>query len=40
VSSCNAGNRTLETDDIDGVRFLYPATVPRPVQNLRVVPAG
>lgn len=39
VSSCNAGNRTLEADDIAGVRFLYPpaAAVPTRVQNVRVV---
>ena len=39
VSSCNAGNRTLEADDIAGVRFLYPpvSAVPSPVQNLRIV---
>jgi hypothetical protein len=38
VSSCNAGNRTLEPDDIAGVRFLYPpvAAVPSPVRNLRI----
>jgi hypothetical protein len=39
VSSCNAGNRTLEADDIAGVRFLYPPVsgVPSQVQSLRVV---
>jgi hypothetical protein len=39
VSSCNAGNRTLEADDIAGVRFLYPPVsgLPSQVQSLRVV---
>jgi len=39
VSSCNAGNRTLDADDIAGVRVLYPPTagLPRPVTGLRVV---
>ena len=39
VSSCNAGNRTLDGDDIAGVQFLYPPLpgLPRPVQNLRIV---
>jgi hypothetical protein len=39
VSSCNAGNRTLEADDIAGVRFLYPpaSSLPTQVRNLRVV---
>jgi matrix metalloproteinase-20 (enamelysin) len=39
VSSCNAGNRTLDSDDIAGVRFLYPPTsaAPSQVQNLRVI---
>jgi len=39
VSSCNAGNRTLDADDIAGVRFLYPPLpgVPSRVQHLRVV---
>ena len=39
VSSCNAGNRTLEADDIAGVRFLYPpvSAVPTQVRSLRVV---
>jgi hypothetical protein len=38
VSSCNAGNRTLDADDIAGVRFLYPPLpgLPAQVQNLRV----
>jgi matrixin len=39
VSSCNAGNRTLATDDIAGIRFLYPtvAVPPGPPQNFRVI---
>jgi hypothetical protein len=39
VSSCNAGNRTLDADDVAGVQFLYPpgAGVPGRIQNLRVV---
>jgi hypothetical protein len=39
VSSCNAGNRTLESDDIAGVRFLYPPVsgLPSPVQSLRII---
>jgi hypothetical protein len=39
VSSCNAGNRTLDADDIAGVRFLYPpvSVVPPQVQNVRIV---
>jgi hypothetical protein len=39
VSSCNAGNRTLESDDIAGVRFLYPpsSALPTAVRNVRVV---
>ena len=38
VSSCNAGNRTLDADDIAGVRFLYPplSGLPSRVQNLRI----
>ena len=38
VSSCSAGNRTLDADDIAGVRFLYPPlqVLPSQVQNLRV----
>jgi Matrixin len=38
VSSCNAGNRTLDADDIAGVRFLYPPlqNLPSPVQNVRI----
>jgi hypothetical protein len=40
VSSCNAGNRTLDADDIAGARFLYPplSAVPSRVQNLRIGP--
>jgi hypothetical protein len=39
VSSCNAGNRTLDADDIAGVRFLYPpvSALPSPVRNLRII---
>jgi hypothetical protein len=38
VSSCSAGNRTLDADDIAGVRFLYPPLggLPSQVQNLRI----
>jgi hypothetical protein len=41
VSSCSAGNRTLDADDIAGVRFLYPplAGLPSQVQNLRIGPS-
>jgi hypothetical protein len=35
VSSCNTGNRTLDTDDIDGVRSLYP--ILPPPSGLRIV---
>jgi hypothetical protein len=38
VSSCNAGNRTLEADDISGVRSLYPQ-LPTPT-GLRIVRTG
>jgi hypothetical protein len=38
VSTCNQGNRTLDSDDIAGARFLYPLlTPPTTVQNLRVI---
>jgi matrixin len=39
VSSCNAGNRTLDADDIAGVRFLYPpvSSLPSRVRNLRII---
>jgi hypothetical protein len=39
VSSCNASNRTLDADDIAGVRFLYPplGPVPQQVQGLRII---
>jgi hypothetical protein len=39
VSSCNASNRTLDADDIAGVRFLYPplGPVPEQVQGLRII---
>jgi hypothetical protein len=38
VSSCNGGNRTLDADDIAGVRFLYPPLpgVPTQVRNLQI----
>jgi Matrixin len=38
VSSCNAGNRTLDADDIAGVTFLYPPLpgLPSQVRNLRI----
>jgi hypothetical protein len=38
VSSCSAGNRTLDADDIAGVQFLYPPTAgtPRQVQGVRI----
>ena len=35
VSSCSAGNRTLDADDIAGVRSLYP--LPPPPTGLRIV---
>jgi hypothetical protein len=37
VSSCNASNRTLDADDIAGVRFLYPPLGPQQVQGLRII---
>jgi hypothetical protein len=39
VSSCNAGNRTLDADDIAGVRSLYPpsAALPSTVRGIRIV---
>jgi hypothetical protein len=39
TSSCNANNRSLDTDDISGILFLYPPVlgVPEPVQNVRIV---
>jgi len=38
VSSCNMGNRTLDTDDIAGVRALYPLQQPPPAPTgFRVV---
>jgi hypothetical protein len=36
VSSCNAGNRTLDADDIAGVRSLYPPPLPPPT-GFRIV---
>lgn len=35
VSSCNTGNRTLDADDIAGVRALYPPTL-EPPTGLRI----
>jgi hypothetical protein len=37
VSTCNTGNRTLDADDIAGVRALYPLMVPGVPTGLRVV---
>jgi hypothetical protein len=37
VSSCNMGNRSLDADDIAGVRALYPVLIQAPT-GLRVVP--
>ena len=38
VSSCNTGNRTLDTDDIAGVVALYPPQVVAAPTGLRIVP--
>ena len=38
VSACNTGNRTLDADDIAGVRALYPAPPLAPPAGLRIVP--
>ena len=37
VSSCNTGNRTLDPDDISGVRALYPPLTPPTPSGLRIV---
>jgi matrixin len=37
VSSCNAGNRTLDPDDIAGVRSLYPPLTPPTPTGVRIV---
>jgi matrixin len=38
VSTCDQGNRTLASDDIDGARFLYPpGALPTTVRNVRVI---
>jgi hypothetical protein len=39
VSTCSAGNRTLDADDIAGVRVLYPPLpgLPTAVRNIRIV---
>ena len=38
VSSCATGNRTLDADDIAGVRALYPSQPLAPPSGLRIVP--
>jgi len=38
VSSCNTGNRTLDADDIAGVRALYPLLPLAPPAGVRIVP--
>jgi len=38
VSSCNTGNRTLDADDIAGVRALYPLHSLAPPAGVRIVP--
>lgn len=42
TSSCSVNNRTLEADDIAGVRALYPpqATPPSPPTGLRAITSG
>ena len=39
TSACNANNRSLDTDDLTGILFLYPpgTGVPRQITNVRVV---
>lgn len=37
VSSCNTGNRTLDPDDIAGVRSLYPPLTPPTPTGVRIV---
>jgi matrixin len=37
VSSCNTGNRTLDPDDIAGVRSLYPSLTPPTPTGVRIV---
>jgi hypothetical protein len=37
VSSCNTGNRTLDADDIAGVRALYPPQTPPTPTGFRIV---
>jgi hypothetical protein len=37
VSSCNTGNRTLDPDDIAGVRSLYPPLTPPTPTGVRII---